>query len=514
MKPLSFDRAAALLLCASWLFLPALAPRARAGEGVNPIQLLQEMAETEGDDERRAKCAEALGRGAAPFVETFCNGYDAIYQGFDQVASEYLELTLKQKPDFALACILYGDAYHSLGKLDQAEQYYRRAVAMQPQRIDARFSLGRVLMERGQSEPKYLAEALEAFRQMTEENPASSEGWSNMANVLVYMNRLDDAESIYKKALEKDPNDPFLYDQMASLYLRKGRTTDAEENWKRSLAESASYGPAVVELAGLYGRAGRLIDALETMEKGRQAVVAPPWGPRIRRNLGFLYLALGDRDRASDLLLDAWNQGSDPLATLGLAHLKLIAGDDARGLKYLERGTTLDASLALPFLEAWRGKLTDALKSTEYPALVVARKALASPKGAEGAAATESLVAFVLENWSFAGIESAKDKLLDRPTEGASAEYDTPPVALEKVAAVYPESAQERGLEGQVTVLVTIDEQGKVIAARVDKSRAEAELEEAALSAARKWTFSPAMRYGQPVRSTMSLPFRFSRAKN
>ena len=161
---------------------------------------------------------------------------------------------------FALACILYGDAYHSLGKLDSAEQYYRQAIALQPQRIDARFSLGRVLMERGQDEPKYLTEALEAFRQMTEENPAASEGWSNMANVLVYMNRLDDAESMYKKALEKDPRDPFLYDQMASLYVREGKLAEAEENWKRSLAESAGYGPAVVELAGLYGRAGRLID--------------------------------------------------------------------------------------------------------------------------------------------------------------------------------------------------------------------------------------------------------------
>ena len=120
----------------------------------------------------------------------------------------------------------------------------------------------------------------------------------------------------------------------------------------------------------------------------------------------------------------------------------------------------------------------------------------------------------MLENWSLAGLESAREKLLDRPAEGSSAEYDTPPVALEKVAAVYPESAQERGLEGQVSVLVTIDEQGKVIAARIDKSRVESELEEAALAAARKWTFTPATRYGQPVRSTMSLPFRFSRAKN
>ncbi len=518
MRPTSTRAPRALLdllhaaLLIGLLSMPA-ARAARAANTINPIQLLQEMAETEGDDERRAKCAQALRNQPAPFVETFCNGYDAIYQGFDDVAAEYLRLTLQEKPDFALACILYGDAYESLDKLDLAEKYFRQAVALQPQRVDARFALGKVLFNRGQHDPAYLKEALEAFRQMTEENPAASDGWSNMANVLVYMNRLDDAEQMYKKALEKDPRDPFLYDQIASLYERESRDAEAEENWKRSLALNAGYGPAVVELAALYGRAGRLNDALQVMERGRQAVVAPPWGPRIRRNLGYLYLALEEKDRTSDLLLESWNQGSDVLAVLGLAHLQLSAGDDARGLTYLERGTTLDLESARPFLQAWRAKLTDAIKASEYPALAAARAGLPASSGAEGANATPDLVHFVLDGWKLDDLEAAKDALLDQPA-GDAPDYDSPPVPLYQEPAIYPETAQERGLEGQVTILVTVDESGKVVAARVDKSRAEPELEEAALAAARKWTFSPATRYGHPVRASISLPFRFSRRKD
>ncbi|MCC7144441.1 MAG: TonB family protein [Candidatus Eisenbacteria bacterium] len=479
---------------------------------VNPIQLLQEMAETDGDDARRAKCAEALRKEPAPFVETFCHGYEAIYSGFDAVAAEYLELTLRAKPDFALACILYGDAYRSIERLDLSERYFRRAIEIQPQRIDARFGLGQVLLEKGMTEPAALKDALEAFRQMTEQDPGSAEGWSNMANVLVHMDRLSDAEMMYKKALEKEPKDPFVHDQLASLYLRQGRPEMAEASWKSALALNASYGPGVVELSMLFGRDGRLLDAIQTLEKGRLGVVAPPWGPRIRRNLGFAYLRLDDRERATALFTEAWTQGGDILAACGLAQLRFEAKDDARALGYLERAATLDAALAAPFLDAWHAQIA-AADPAKYPALGVAAKATHATSGPAGVDANHALVAYVLEGWNFSAAESTRDALLDRPSDSMVADYDSPATPLHQEPAIYPESAQEKGLEGQVVVVVTIDENGKVVNAKIQASRADAELERAALNAAEKWTFAPATRYGQPVRSTLSLPFKFTRKR-
>lgn len=55
----------------------------------------------------------------------------------------------------------------------------------------------------------------------------------------------------------------------------------------------------------------------------------------------------------------------------------------------------------------------------------------------------------------------------------------------------YPSTARNRGLEGQAKVAVDVDGNGHVISVRLLNSSGHAELDEAAIQAARKWKFSP-----------------------
>jgi len=52
--------------------------------------------------------------------------------------------------------------------------------------------------------------------------------------------------------------------------------------------------------------------------------------------------------------------------------------------------------------------------------------------------------------------------------------------------------------DGDVGLLLDIDEQGNVTASRVDKPSGYPALDEAALNASRKWKFSPARKNGVP----------------
>lgn len=481
----------------------------RAGS-LNSIQLLQEMAETEDYTARREKCTQAASGSPPAFVRFFCDGYDAIYRDRDEAADRYLEDTLREKPDFALACILYADAYQDRGQLDRAEQFYRRAIALQPQRSDARFSLGQLLLERGRSEPKYLPQALEEFRLLTEADPGSGVGWSNMATVLVAMNRLADAKMIIEKAIQREPDDPFLRDQAASIAARAGDDAGAASGWERALALNASYGPAVVELSALYGRQGRIAEALDLLESSRSSVVAPPWGPRIRRNLAFLLLALESPELAENLLRPSARDSDDAYTLLGLAHLSLTKADTLGGLALLERGAALDPEAAKSFVAAWRGVIAKSVAPATSPAVA---KLLASGEakgGPSGVGATRALAQQVLEGWNLTNLAAAQEALA-APKSGDRA-YDVPPRVKEQVAAEYPELAQERGQEGSVTIRVSIDASGNVVDARVEKSNAASLLEDAALSAARRWRFEPATRYGIPVAATLSIPFQFRTA--
>lgn len=87
--------------------------------------------------------------------------------------------------------------------------------------------------------------------------------------------------------------------------------------------------------------------------------------------------------------------------------------------------------------------------------------------------------------------------------------FDTYPQVIQSAKPKYPELARKAEVEGTVVVMVTIDETGKVIKAWIGESSAEI-LNEAALEAAYKFRFTPAMQRDVPVKATISIPFRFS----
>jgi TonB family protein len=483
---------------------------ARGGPAEDTRRLL-EMSETP-DMEQRAEICRQIHEGrSVAFARYFCQGYDLAAHGFPEDAEAALDQALADRPDFALAAILYGDLYDHLNDPDRAEHYYRRAIEIAPTRTDARFSLGSLLVRRGRAEdPKHLETARQVFQEMTEVDPTSPDGWSNLGLVLTYLGRMDQAETMYRHAVSLNPGDPFLYDGLGSLYVRMDRPADAEKCWLQAITLNPGYGEAVVDLAALYARTGRLMQAIQILERERDALQAPPWGSRIRRNLGFAYLGIDRFDLAGDRFNEAVEHGVDPLAQLGLAHLRMVQENPRGALVAFARGSEVDSANTVLFLRPWREQirpLVDPKRAPELDRLLkVAEKlpAVADP----GAQATPRLVAYVLEEWSFAKAAEVRQEI-DVAVKDARTPYDTPPVPIQQVPAEYPEGAQRAGLRGTVQVKVSVDETGKVADARVERCEVPAVLCEAAVAAARKWTFQPAMRYGSAVPATVVIPFRF-----
>ncbi len=95
-------------------------------------------------------------------------------------------------------------------------------------------------------------------------------------------------------------------------------------------------------------------------------------------------------------------------------------------------------------------------------------------------------------------------------TAAAQAPVDvTPPVVVHHVDAVYPPSALAERKDADVVLTVTVDADGHVSKVDVAQSGG-ADLDEAAIVAAREWTFVPAMRSGKPVASRIKMPFHFA----
>jgi len=105
--------------------------------------------------------------------------------------------------------------------------------------------------------------------------------------------------------------------------------------------------------------------------------------------------------------------------------------------------------------------------------------------------------------WVLAGLAEGGDK-----NAAAEVETDAPATPLEKAKGQYPPEAFVKKIQGDVILDVLVSRTGRVVFARVRQSIPL--LDEAALKAVRRWTFTPASRGGVafPSVTRVSVPFR------
>lgn len=78
-----------------------------------------------------------------------------------------------------------------------------------------------------------------------------------------------------------------------------------------------------------------------------------------------------------------------------------------------------------------------------------------------------------------------------------------------QTAPVYPFELRQKKVEGTVYMLFVVDQDGRVVNPKVEKSTHPA-FERPALEAVRQWKFDPAVRGGEKVSSKVRVPIRFA----
>ncbi|MDZ7292838.1 MAG: M56 family metallopeptidase [candidate division KSB1 bacterium] len=105
---------------------------------------------------------------------------------------------------------------------------------------------------------------------------------------------------------------------------------------------------------------------------------------------------------------------------------------------------------------------------------------------------------------------SIASKMPAAPADMPTVEYDIAPQVTKRVEPQYPELARKAGIEGRVLIKILIKENGQVGDAKViECSAPNVGLEEAALTAAKQWVFSPAKKQAEPVAIWNTMTFNF-----
>lgn len=181
----------------------------------------------------------------------------------------------------------FGTALRTEGRLDEAIERYRRAVALDPAYAAAHNNLGIALREGGAFE-----EALEHYREAVRLEP-SAQSQYNLANALAAEGSLEEAAVLYRAAIAEQPDlVPALHNLGTVLHMQ-GNLSEAEQRLRQALELAPDLAEAHNRLGRLLSAQGRLDEAIATF---RRAVELAPDFTEAQNNLAAaLQLAQSDR---------------------------------------------------------------------------------------------------------------------------------------------------------------------------------------------------------------------------
>ncbi len=228
-----------------------------------------------------------------------------------------------------------GHRHFLAGRLKEAEQAYRDAIAAAPQAANCHSNLGAILAAQHR-----LPEAAAAFRAALREAPADPALYANLGNALVALRQMHSAADAFQTAIDLGHDTAGNRIGLAKALGGLNRFEEATAAWTRAVA----LDPANPEAAAGLGRSLRRLERLdEALAAFREALRLRPSAADLRMQAGRILLTLGRLDEAAEELAEAAEAGvaeaRDLLRMVAAAHRRI--GDDL-----MEAGRTEDAASA------------------------------------------------------------------------------------------------------------------------------------------------------------------------
>ncbi len=244
--------------------------------------------------------------------------------------------------DYAKAYLDLGQSYMQGGRLAEAEQYMRRAVATNAKRLEPRLALANCLIQL-----KRPGEARELVEPIVAKHPDRWDALVILADALAADGKDAAAVPYYQRALQLDPSGAEAAMRLARSLQRLGRTAEAERVLRGS--STAVAGGELIPLT----QARLALDQGDNAEAIRQAEQALQIAPELmgaKRVLMIAHGRLGQLEQArpyAEAVLR--EQPDDPEALTVLAKLALAANRMQDAAALLQRIVAQDSERG----EAW-----------------------------------------------------------------------------------------------------------------------------------------------------------------
>lgn len=208
--------------------------------GLHPAwSLLAATLVEQGDDARAALAYDKAVRLRPAHAPTHLNRALFLQRtGRGDEAMRGFRQAVQADPGFAPARAMLIDALEAAGlesyrarRYEEAIASYSEALALDPERDDARNALGGAFAAHGQ-----LDEALECFRAVSARAPGNADAINNLGYVLQARGELDAAAREFRRALALAPAHADALNNLGSVAQEQGNLEEAEALYRRALA--------------------------------------------------------------------------------------------------------------------------------------------------------------------------------------------------------------------------------------------------------------------------------------
>lgn len=155
-----------------------------------------------------------------------------------------------------------GQKYARAGDLANAIECYRQAADAKPTDPEPRRRLIEAYLHR-RMEDAALAEGMRAVQIVSDSTPLLLA----LADAYMSANRLDEAETMYRRMLERDPQNVAAWLHLGDLLWNRARITEAEECYAQAAQKSPTNAEPLMRLAKLHLARAQFARAQEVVEK-------------------------------------------------------------------------------------------------------------------------------------------------------------------------------------------------------------------------------------------------------
>jgi predicted O-linked N-acetylglucosamine transferase (SPINDLY family) len=219
-------------------------------------------------------------------------------------------------------------AHHQAGRLDLAEEIYRRVLAAEPNQADAWHLLGVIAHQTGNQErasecllraidldggqaiyhnnlgnvlTKLGAwdEAVACYRRALELQPDYAQAHCNLGLALKHWRAFGEALACFRRAVELAPGDAKFHMALGAALKEHGALDEAIACYQRAVALQPAFAEAYNNLGNAYREQGKFDQAVAAF---RRAIELKPDWAEMHNNLGNAYLAIGSPAEAATCL--------------------------------------------------------------------------------------------------------------------------------------------------------------------------------------------------------------------